>query len=109
LLVGMVTMFLAISIFLPPLTTPEMLLGPRAITSVALGTYLHLLLDAFTESGVYLAYPFSRKRVAIAHLEYDNPWANGLAIAGSLTILLLTIWNRYGYLVHEVVRAWFAK
>jgi len=45
--------------------------------------YSHLLLDALTESGVYLG----RRRVALAHLRYDNLILNGVFIGlGALLV-----------------------
>ena len=69
------------------------------------GALTHLLLDALTEGGVYIAYPFSRRRFAIAHLDYDNPVANVVASTLAIALLLYVAWIRYG---HEVF-AWFAK
>jgi hypothetical protein len=48
----------------------------QAIFAAGLGTtmaYSHLLLDALTEGGVYLG----RRRIALAHLRYNNPALNG--------------------------------
>ena len=47
--------------------------------------YSHLLLDALTEGGVYLG----RRRVALAHLKYDNLVLNGAFTA--LGILLVFV------------------
>jgi hypothetical protein len=47
--------------------------------------YSHLLLDALTEGGVYLG----RRRIAIAHLRYNNPALNG-AFAAIGVLLALT-------------------
>jgi len=47
-------------------------------------SYSHLLLDSFTEGGIYLG----RRRLAIAHLRYNNPVANGAFTAlGAILIL----------------------
>jgi hypothetical protein len=49
----------------------------------AVMAYSHLLLDALTEGGVYLG----RRRVAFAHLRYNNPIINGaFAILGVLLV-----------------------
>ena len=48
----------------------------QALFAAGLGTtlaYSHLLLDALTEGGVYLG----RRRVALAHLRYNNLILNG--------------------------------
>jgi len=45
--------------------------------------YSHLLLDALTEGGVFL----SRRRVALAHMRYNNPILNGIFAA--LGVLLV--------------------
>ena len=51
------------------------------LTAALLASALtHLLLDAFTEKGLPLLWPFSRRRYALAHLDYDNLSANLLAI-----------------------------
>ena len=52
----------------------------QVLPVAGLGTvfaYSHLLLDAFTEGGVYLG----RRRVAIAHLRYNNLILNGAVAA----------------------------
>ncbi len=102
-------MLVIFSIFAPPPIPLEMLLGPRTIASVALGTYLHLLLDAFTEGGIYPLYPVSRKRFAVAHLDYDNPWINVATIIASLALLVFATWSRYSYVVNEVLKPWLGK
>jgi hypothetical protein len=48
-----------------PLTTSQTFFAAGLGTVLA---YSHLLLDALTEGGVY----FGRRRVALAHLRYDN-------------------------------------
>jgi hypothetical protein len=61
--------------------TLDAILGQAMTTSQALFVcglgvifaYSHLLLDAITEGGVYLG----RRRVALAHLRYDNLVLNG--------------------------------
>jgi len=49
----------------------------------ALLAYSHLLLDAFTEGGVYLV----RRRVALAHLRYNNLIINGAFAALGLLLV----------------------
>jgi hypothetical protein len=48
--------------------------------------YSHLLLDAVTEGGVYLG----RRRVALAHLRYDNLVLNGAFTALGVLLLFAT-------------------
>ena len=47
----------------------------------------HLLLDAFTEHGIYVRRGGRYRRFALAHLRYNDPAANGLAAAISLLVL----------------------
>jgi len=52
---------------------------PQALFLAGLGAilaYSHILLDALTEGGVYIG----RRRVALAHLRYDNLILNGIFI-----------------------------
>jgi hypothetical protein len=46
----------------------------------------HLLLDALTEGGVFLG----RRRVALAHLRYDNPILNGTFTAVGVLLVFAT-------------------
>ena len=46
----------------------------------------HLLLDVFTERGIYHKVK-GRWRDAFAHFSYDNPMANGLAILLGVIVL----------------------
>nr|WP_306308660.1 hypothetical protein [Sulfuracidifex tepidarius] len=47
----------------------------------------HMLLDVFTERGIYHKLKGRWRRIALAHFSYDNPLANGLAIL--LGVLML--------------------
>jgi hypothetical protein len=47
----------------------------------------HMLLDIFTERGIYHKVNGKWKRIALAHFSYNNPFVNGLAII--LGILML--------------------
>ena len=81
---GMATAFPPVCIL--AIVFGQALTTPLALSSVSLGiaiAYSHLLLDVLTEGGVYLF----RRRVAIAHLRYDNPVLNGAFIA--LGVLLV--------------------
>jgi len=40
----------------------------------------HMILDVFTEKGIYHKVDGRWRRVALAHFSYDNPLTNGLAI-----------------------------
>ena len=46
----------------------------------------HLLLDALTEGGVYLG----RRRLALAHMRYDNPILNGIFTALGVLMVFAT-------------------
>jgi hypothetical protein len=52
----------------------------------ALLAYSHILLDALTEGGVY----FGRRRVALAHLRYDNLILNGTFTGLGLLLVFAT-------------------
>ena len=72
----------------------DTILGQAMTTSQALFVgglgiifaYSHLLLDAVTEGGVYLG----RRRVALAHLRYDNLVLNGAFTALGMLLLFAT-------------------
>lgn len=72
----------------------DLVLGQTMTTSQALfvgglGTvfaYSHLLLDALTEGGVYLG----RRRVALAHMRYDNLALNGAFTALGVLLVFAT-------------------
>jgi len=49
----------------------------------------HMLLDIFTEKGIYHKVDGKWRRIALAHFSYDNPFANGLAFL--LGILMLFV------------------
>jgi Protein of unknown function (DUF1286) len=62
---------------------------PQALLAGGLGivfAYSHLLLDAVTEGGVYLG----RRRVALAHLRYDNLVLNGAFTALGMLLVFAT-------------------
>jgi hypothetical protein len=72
----------------------DTILGQAMTTSQALVVgglgivfaYSHLLLDAVTEGGVYLG----RRRVALAHLRYDNLLLNGAFTALGMLLVFAT-------------------
>jgi Protein of unknown function (DUF1286) len=60
--------------------------APQTLFAAGLGlvlAYSHLLLDALTEGGVFLG----RKRIALAHLRYNNPILNGVFAALGLMLV----------------------
>jgi Protein of unknown function (DUF1286) len=64
--------------------------GPETLFVIVLGAvlaYSHLFLDALTEGGVFLW----RRRVALAHMRYNNPVLNGAFAALGLVLLLAAI------------------
>ena len=50
----------------------------------------HMLLDVFTEKGIYVKKHGKWKRFALAHFRYNNPLANGLAIVIGFALLYLS-------------------
>ncbi len=64
------------SVYLLDVAISQNMTISQTLFAAGLGTmfaYSHLLLDALTEGGVYLG----RRRVALAHLRYNNPILNG--------------------------------
>ncbi|ACP35712.1 Protein of unknown function DUF1286 [Sulfolobus islandicus L.S.2.15] len=58
----------------------------------------HMLLDAFTERGIYVKRNGKWRRVALAHFSYDNPLVNGLAILLGILMLFVAMHNHnYDY------------
>jgi hypothetical protein len=75
-----------LSIYAADSITAQALTAPQVLFAAGLGAvlaYSHLLLDALTEGGVYLR----RRRVALAHLRYDNPILNGAFVALGLLLV----------------------
>ncbi|MEL9940179.1 MAG: metal-dependent hydrolase [Ignisphaera sp.] len=54
--------------------------------------FAHLLADLMTADGVYLFWPFTKKRVSATRRRYDDVLLNGLAIFFSLMIILLYLY-----------------
>ena len=50
----------------------------------------HILLDAFTKTGIFVKKNGKWKRAAIAHFKYDNPVLNGLAILAGIIMLIIS-------------------
>ena len=51
----------------------------------------HMLLDIFTEKGIYHKVDGRWKRIALAHFSYNNPFANGLATLLGILMLFLAV------------------
>ena len=61
----------------------------------------HMLLDVFTERGIYHKVNGKWRRVALAHFSYDNPAVNGLAILlGILMLFAAMELHTYHYYYH---------
>lgn len=74
------------SIYFAGIITGQTLTAYQAFFAAGLGAvlaYSHLLLDALTEGGVYLV----RRRVALAHMRYDNQILNGAFAAIGLLLV----------------------
>ncbi|MFP3163254.1 MAG: hypothetical protein RXQ75_05420 [Acidianus hospitalis] len=60
-----------------------------------------MLLDVFTERGIYHKVKGRWGRVAFAHCSYDNPMANGLAILLGVIMLFAAMeLHTYHYYYH---------
>ena len=58
----------------------------------------HMLLDVFTERGIYVKRNGKWRRVALAHFSYDNPAVNGLAILLGILMLFAALYlHNYQY------------
>jgi len=58
----------------------------------------HMLLDVFTERGIYHKVNGKWRRFALAHFSYDNPLVNGLAIIAGVIMLLAALYlHNYHY------------
>ena len=51
----------------------------------------HMLLDIFTEKGIYHKVNGKWRRIALAHFSYDNPFANGLAFLLGISMLFIAM------------------
>jgi len=61
----------------------------------------HMLLDIFTERGIYHKVNGRWRRIALAHFSYYNPIVNGLAILLGVIMLFAAIHNHtYHYYYH---------
>ncbi len=53
----------------------------------------HMLLDVFTEAGVYVKREGKWRRFALAHFRYNNVLANGIAIFLGFMLMLLSLYH----------------
>jgi len=81
---GIATIVLPYSLFNLSADSAFELLGAGLGVTIA---YAHLLLDAFTQAGVYLG----RRRIAIAHMSYDNTALNLAFIVLGLLLLAVAL------------------
>ncbi|QXJ27425.1 putative integral membrane protein [Saccharolobus shibatae B12] len=51
----------------------------------------HMLLDVFTERGIYVKKHGKWRRFALAHFRYDNPAINGLAMIVGVLMFLISM------------------
>ncbi|QXJ27133.1 putative integral membrane protein [Saccharolobus shibatae B12] len=51
----------------------------------------HMLLDVFTERGIYVKKHGKWRRFALAHFRYDNPAINGLAMIAGVIMFLISM------------------
>jgi len=82
--VGIATIVVPYSIFNLSAGSALELLGVGLGVTIA---YSHLLLDALTQAGVYLG----RRRIAIAHMSYDNPALNLAFILVGLSLIAIAL------------------
>jgi hypothetical protein len=78
------------SVYLLDMVIGQSMTTSQTLFAAGLGTvlaYSHLLLDALTEGGVYLG----RRRVALAHLRYDNLVLNCAFAAFGLLLALAAL------------------
>ncbi|BBG23009.1 DUF1286 domain-containing protein [Sulfuracidifex tepidarius] len=66
------------------------------LLSMAIGPS-HMLLDVFTEAGIYVKRDGKWRRYALAHFRYNNPLANGVAILLGFLMLVLSLHGSYHY------------
>jgi Protein of unknown function (DUF1286) len=83
--VALASAYLLTTIFGQASTTPQTFFIAGLGTVLA---YSHLLLDALTEGGVYLG----RRRIALAHMRYNNPMLNGAFVLLGL-LLAITVFH----------------
>jgi hypothetical protein len=63
----------------------------------------HMLLDIFTERGIYHKVNRKWKRIALAHFSYDDPFANGLAFLLGIIMLFIALHSHDYYHYYQTV------
>jgi hypothetical protein len=79
-----------VSLYLLDTIVGQAITIPHVLFAAELGVvlvYSHLLLDAFTEGGVYLG----RRRVALAHMRYNNLILNGAFAALGVVLVFAAL------------------
>ncbi|MCY0859563.1 MAG: DUF1286 domain-containing protein [Sulfolobaceae archaeon] len=66
------------------------LILPTVLAGIIVGPS-HMLLDVFTEHGIYVKKNGRWHRFSLAHFRYDNPAVNGLAILAGALLLFLAL------------------
>jgi len=51
----------------------------------------HMILDVFTERGIYVKRNGKWERYALAHFKYNDPLANGLAILAGTMLIIMSV------------------
>ena len=80
--------FIALFYYVLPFTTFTKYLGLLVLDGIIVGPS-HMLLDVFTEKGIYVKRDGKWQRFALAHFRYNDPIANGLA--GLLGVIMIFI------------------
>jgi hypothetical protein len=70
--------------------SPIELILVTALNGVVAGLS-HMLLDIFTEKGIYHKVDGRWRRIALAHFSYNNPFANGLATLLGILMLFIAV------------------
>lgn len=81
------------------------------IASVIIGGIIvgpsHMLLDVFTQKGIFRKRNGQWVRFALAHRRYNDPLANGIAATLGILMLLFSIWEFYSnyilYIYHYLL------
>ena len=79
---------------------------PAIIAGIIVGPS-HMLLDVFTEKGIYTKKDGQWVRFALAHRKFNDSLANNIALALGILMLLFSIWELYSnyilYIYHYFV------
>lgn len=70
--------------------SPMELILVTALDGVVAGLS-HMLLDIFTEKGIYHKVDGKWRRIVLAHFSYNNPFANGLAFLLGILMLFASL------------------